>query len=501
MLKYGIVWYIRRDGGVGVMIPDSIKQYRPKGTEIQEKSGHYYVHKVQAYYDKETKKSRRKTLGCIGQIYEGIGFVPNSKETEKEYTAKEYGATRLIMQLTEDIYEKLRECFPSDFLRIYTLAVLKLLNNTSQKDIDLAYVRSAISELLPEVHLSKNTLSDFLVKLSLERGNMMRFMREFVNCQGDSIILDGSSFLSNSKKNSYSNKGYSPGHIGQSQVRLIYAFNNSDRMPIYFRLIPGNISDKAAFEESMTELKKTDCTAILDKGFYSKKNINFMIGAALSFIVALPKNYSEVNEDDKDFTASEQKGIRFFSYHKRIIFYKEITSERHLNSKICIFYDNERRKDLIENFYKEKQNDEGELPEDIQADLYNLTKNFGVSLLLTNKNCEALTVFHDYKMRWNIEEMFDHHKNTLGFDMSYETRQEVQEGWAFIEYLSLLMYYKLDGILVEKNLLKTYRVKDILFRASSIIQTRVDDKWYICNMTTKFQTLFETLGVTLAPIP
>lgn len=483
------------------MISDSIKQYKPKGTEIQEKTGHYYVHKVKAYYDKKTKKSRRKTLGCIGQIYEGMGFVPNNKETVAECTAKEYGATRLIMQLTEDILEKLRDCFPSEFLRIYTLAVLKLLNNISQKDIDMAYMRSAISELLPEVHLSKNTLSDFLTRLSLVRGNMMRFMREYVNCEGDSIIFDGSSFLSGSKDNPFSNRGYCPGHPGQSQVRLIYAFNNNDRIPIYFRVIPGNISDKAAFEASMTELKKTDCTAILDKGFYSKKNIDFMADMGLSFIIALQKNYGEVSEDDKNFTASEQKGIRFFSYHKRIIFYKEIPSKNHSKCKICIFYDNERRKDLIENFYRQKQNEDGELPIDIQADLYSLTKHFGVSLLLTNLNCDAITVFHEYKTRWDIEEMFDHHKNTLGFDMSYETRQEVQEGWAFIEYLSLLMYYKLDRRLLENNLLKTYSVKDILFHTSSIIQTRVEDKWVLCNLTSKFKTLFEALGVTLVPIP
>lgn len=483
------------------MVPDFIRQYKPKGTEIQEKAGHYYVHKVKAFYDKETKKSRRKTLGCIGQIYEGIGFVPNNKKSETEYTAKEYGATRLIMQLTEDIFEKLRECFPTDFIRIYTLAVLKLLNNTTQKDMDLAYIRSAISELLPEVHLSKNTLSDFLVRLSLARGNMIRFMREYVDCQGDSIIFDGSSFLSGSKGNSFSDKGYCPGHPGQSQVRLIYAFNNSDRMPIYFRVIPGNISDKTAFEASITELKKTDCTAILDKGFYSKKNMDFIANAGLSFIVALPKNYSEVSENDRDFNASEQKGIRFFSYHKRIIFYKEIPSDRHSKCKICIFYDNERRKDLIENFYRQKQNDDGELPEDVQADLYNLTKNFGVSLLLTSLDYDAITIFHKYKTRWDIEEMFDHHKNTLGFDMRYETRLEVQEGWAFIEFLSLLMYYKLDSILMKSNLFMTNSVKDILFHASSIIQTRIDDKWILCNMTAKFKTLFETLGVLLEPIP
>lgn len=483
------------------MIPDSIKKYRPKGTEIQEKAGHYYVHKVKAYYDKETKKSRRNTLGCIGQIYEDIGFVPNNAKAISECISKEYGATRLIMQLTNDIFEKLRECFPSNFLRIYTLAVLKLLNNNTQKDMDIAYMRSAISVLLPEIHLSKNTLSNFLAKLSIDRGNMLRFMREYIDCQGDSIIFDGSSFLSGSKENPFTNKGYSPGNIGKSQIRLIYAFNNTVRMPIYFRVIPGNITDKTAFVASMTELKSADCTAILDKGFYSKNNIKVMLDSDLSFIISLQKNYGEIKEEDRSFDASEQQGIRFFTYHKRIIFYKEVDSKQYKNCKIYIFYDNERRKDLIENFYRQKQTDDGELPVIIQEDLYNLTKHFGVSLLLTNLDSDAEKIYHHYKTRWDIEEMFDHHKNTLGFDMRYETRQEVQEAWAFIEYLSLLMYYKIDGILAKKNLLKTYNVKDILFHASSIIQTRVDNKWMLCNLTQKSKTIFETMGITLVPIP
>ena len=100
----------------------------------------------------EAKGAHPGRTANFGMLYwSNIGrnrFCSQCKKTIKEYTAREYGATRLIMQLTKDIFEKLRECFPSEFLRIYILAVLKLLNNSSQKDIDLTYARSAISELL-----------------------------------------------------------------------------------------------------------------------------------------------------------------------------------------------------------------------------------------------------------------------------------------------------------------------------------------------------------------
>jgi hypothetical protein len=61
------------------MIPESIKRFRPKYTEIQEHKGRYYVYEVKGYYDKETGKSKRKVNGCIGQIYEEVGFVPNKR--------------------------------------------------------------------------------------------------------------------------------------------------------------------------------------------------------------------------------------------------------------------------------------------------------------------------------------------------------------------------------------------------------------------------------------
>jgi hypothetical protein len=63
---------------------------------------------------------------------------------------------------------------------------------------------------------------------------------------------------------------------------------------------------------------------------------------------------------------------------------------------------------LIENFYRKKQNEGGDLPIINQAGLYDLTKHLGVSLL-TDPDRDAMTVCHDCKTRWDNEEMFDHH--------------------------------------------------------------------------------------------
>ena len=484
------------------MIPDTIKRHKLPGTEIRHKNGHYYVYRVEGYYDKEAKKPKSRSLGCIGQIYDDIGFVPNSKCSKAaELVTKEYGATRLVIATSEELLGVLKDCFPSEFMRVYVLAVLKLLGNLAAKDIDVAYGRSAISEMFPELHLSRNTVSDFLCKLSLQRKEMLKFMRKYTDCEGGSIIFDGSSFISGSRCNPFCEKGYSPGKIGKTQIRLIYAYNRTSCLPVYFRVVPGSESDKAAFEAALEEIDGKEHIIILDKGFFSEKNIRSIFQFKADFIIPLQKNTVEVEPELKKFSAYELAIPNVFSYHKRVIYFTELVSKKYNGCRVCVYYDCERRQQLMENYFRKIQDEDGNVPEAAQASIPCDTESFGVTMLLTStKDVSPRQVYLDYKARWGIEEMFDTHKNTLGFNMKYETKYETQEGWAFIEFLALLMYHKINGLLISKDIIKTYNVKDILFRAATITQSKISGAWKICNMSKPLADIFRNLGVTVNPL-
>src|SRR5215470_16047030 len=128
-------------------VPEHIKAMKPPSSEVQNIKGHYYFYAVKGKYNKETKKSVSVRMGCIGKIYEGIGFVSNGKGQESPVTVtKEYGASRTVLVLTEGLFARIRRHFPSEFLRIYVLAALKLLeNDLTSKRIGCAYERSALS--------------------------------------------------------------------------------------------------------------------------------------------------------------------------------------------------------------------------------------------------------------------------------------------------------------------------------------------------------------------
>jgi hypothetical protein len=478
------------------MIPETIKQHRPQGTEIRHKNGHYYVYKVQGYYDKVARKPKRRSLGCIGQIYETVGFVANKREGRPaELMTREYGATRIAMALSADIFEKLRECFPFDFIRVYVMALLKLLGNLSMKDMDTAYAKSAVSQILPEVHLSKNTVSTFLRELSLQRGGMVKFMREYAHCGDGGIIFDGSSFVSGARLNPFCEKGYSPGNIGKSQIRLLYAYDRVNKVPIYFMVLPGTISDKSAFSAALEEIGGRGYTVILDKGFFSAKNIELMEG--MDFIIPLQKNTALIPDGLKSFSAYEKNISNRFSYHKRIIYFAEVKQNKFGRCRVYAYYDCERRQYLMEGYLNKLQGDDGSVPDELMDQVMADTAGFGVSFLLTSLDTTAKQAYLDYKTRWEIEAMFDTHKNTLGFDMKYEASCNIQEGWAFIEFLALLIYHKINGTLVSSGMIRSFNVKDILFRASTVTQSNTGGVWKICNMTKPLMELFKNLGVSV----
>jgi transposase len=378
------------------------------------------------------------------------------------------------------------------------MAILKLLSNLSIKDMDTAYAKSAISVILPEVHLSKNAVPGFLSRLSTQRGGMLRFMREYAHCGDGGIIFDGSSFVSGARLNPFCEKGYSPGNIGKSQIRLIYAYSREQRLPIYFMVAPGSTSDKSAFGAALDEIGGKGCTIILDKGFFSAKNIELMDG--MDFIVPLQKNTVLVPAEMKAFAAYELNMHNNFAYHKRVIYVTEVKQDKFKGCSLYVYYDCERRQHLMENYFKKIQSKDGTVPEELMEQVAAKTAGLGVSALLTSLSTPAQQIYLDYKTRWAIEQMFDTHKNTLGFDMKYEASYHVQEGWAFIEFLALLSYHKIYGQLVASGLIKTHNVKDILFRTSVVTQSKTSGTWKVCNMSKPLMELFKKLDVTSEPI-
>lgn len=479
------------------MIPDSIKSFRPKNTEIRAKGGHYYVYKVKGVYDKTTKKSKTQYLGCIGQIYEGIGFVPNTKTPEVAISeTKEYGATWFLFSISKEIMKSLTDSFGTDGLRIHTMALLRLIdNNLRLKTMDIAYEKSYISRLIPSVALSKNAASDFLEKLSLMRPQMVEFYNSLCPTKCEKIIFDGSSFESQSE-NPYVVKGYNPHNKGCEQIRVMFGFNRDSHMPVYCKPFPGNITDKTAFLSVLTELKMGGNIIILDKGFFSSPIFDALTEAEADFIIPLSENDTEAKRYNAN-TLLTGGGLWFF-YRKRRITYEKVAYSKRKGVTMFVFFDEDLRRVRMSSYFYKERLDSNSLTDEQDKKVHEDTKFFGMTFLIASKDMAPKDAYLDYKTKWEIEEMIDTNKNTLSLGTTYETKANTFEGWTMINFVASLLFFKADSLIKEK-LNGDYTVKDILLMGEAITKaTNGNGEWITLNTTKKLRDTFNKLGVSLA---
>ena len=96
-----------------------------------------------------------------------------------------------------------------------------------------------------------------------------------------------------------------------------------------------------------------------------------------------------------------------------------------------------------------------------------------------------------------VETAFDTFKNTLEADRSYMQNDQALEGWMFINYIALLAYWRILKLLVKKELLSKFSIKDILIHLSYIKKIRINGQWHLAEITNKTKKLFDKLDYAI----
>jgi hypothetical protein len=64
--------------------PQWATRFREKNTELRKINGKYYLYSIKSEYNKDRKRSVKKTLGILGSITQEQGFIPSDKKLLKE---------------------------------------------------------------------------------------------------------------------------------------------------------------------------------------------------------------------------------------------------------------------------------------------------------------------------------------------------------------------------------------------------------------------------------
>lgn len=485
----------------------ALAQKKP-GTELRCIRGKYYLYECSSFYDKERKKTRKKTGRYLGIVTEDRGLVPPRRKQvaiEDEQIAaeaakgkivvpepkvgcvQEYGLSTFISENCGNLTENLKKTFPTMWNRIMAMAYCRLRSQSPLKNIADDFSDSHLSLTLGTSGLSARSLTDFLKALGKNREGMVEFMRMYASAAGN-ILFDGTDLLSSSTKMDFPRMSKTKLGGYNEAINVMMAFSAGQMLPVYYRLLPGNVKDVTAFLTSVDELGDRSITVIGDKGFFSKGNIAELDKRNLKFIIALRRSTTGIDYGVFDNHGSEGH----FFYAGRLIKYSTQTIEGHT---AYLYYDAKHAAEE-ENDYLRRV--DSEKYENYTMETYaEKAPQFGTLAVSVSEGISAKSAYDDYKSRCEVEQEIDVLKTDLEALTSYMQDNDRLEGWMFINFIALHLFYALRKRIVEKGLspkMSTREAIRILCRQRIV---KLDDKWVEAEASKKDRAQLEALGIPI----
>ena len=470
--------------------PDWVLKYKRKGTAIHKIGNNYYLYKVKSVWDRDLKRARKITEEYLGVITPE-GLKEPSYKRNIPTTCKEYGASYYLINENRDILENLRKFFPHFWKEIFVFACLRLMYRCPLKHFSVHYIDSFLSEEFRGVRLSDKFLSEFLRILGADREKIVLYLREFIDGRGG-VLIDLTNIFSVSQSMLLNEKGFNSDFDFTPQINMLFIFSLEKNLPLFYRILPGNVRDVRSLRVTIDESGIEDVIIIADKGFYSKENVELLERENLKYILPLKRNNSLINY--RAFDSVSKRGFDdYFKFQKRYIWYRKKRIKRGL--MLYIFLDERLRVKEEEDYLSRIETH----PEEYDRDgFYRNLRKFGTLGILTNiESISAEEVFNYFKSRIFIEQMFDTFKNILNADRTYMRTDKSMEGWMFINYISLIFYYRIYNFLIKNNLLKKYSPMDVLLYLSKIRKVKINKKWITLEIPKKSKNLIEKLKIPI----
>ena len=491
--------------------PDWAVKYRRPGTELRCIHGRYCLYECSSVYDKNKKRSVKKTGRYLGIITEEGGFKESPKrvlERELELATqcapgtsvappvkvgatKELGLSRFISGNLGGYVDRLRRCFPDDWRRLVALAYCRLAFQSPLKRMAADFGDSHLSVTGAVKGLSSNALSGFYRDFGRNRPAILEFLRGF-GVEGDSVLFDGTDILSSSGRMELPKMSKVKSGGFDTAVNIMFGYTLGQGVASYYRLLPGNIKDIKAFELCAREYGYKDVTAIVDKGFQSEANIKMLDGMdGIKFIMAIRRNTKGL--DYTPFAGRDNMGaLGHFWYAGRPIWYHRQSILEH---NVFVYLDERLRVEELTDYLNKA--------DDPDNDHYSIVSyhghalQFGTIALMETAGLDAEQTYCRYKSRGEVEQSIDVFKNSLEADTSYMQDEHALETWMFINMIAMHWYCEIRERMVQAKIIAKHSPADMIRLMCRFRTVYVDGQWRTAELTKKEAALLAAIGVDI----
>lgn len=456
-----------------------------------------YAYEITSHWDKEKKQSRNisKYLGPVDPDSNKIvTFVKKNRGLEK--LILDFGDGYFLYEWIRDseyytlfnqhVFEKIPGLFP--------LIIYRLCTQSAMYNCENWHTGNVISYLFKNIDLSSQRISEMMSSLgeeSLQRSFFIDYLK-LVGGSEKAVIIDATS-LPNKINTDFNAWGHGDGKIDK-QFRLLCVIDKINKTPLFYRLLPGNITDIITLQTTIIELKAMgvhNSYVLMDAGYFSESNIVDLFERKIDFLTRLPggrKIYNNIilNQSMEIENLENANIIGERSYFVKSF---EIDLYGH-KAYAFVILDPERKaketKKLLQKYCKSKSK------RDAEKDKLEFA-NCGIMILISSKEIPAEEVLSVYYLRLSVEQIFCYSKSDLGLLPIRNHNDKTVRGYLFLQFLLLVLYLK-----IKEKISGNYTVEQMLLTLKKL-KCKVFDNQIIPSELTKNQKTFFDQAKVLVP--
>ena len=442
--------------------------------EVKVLNGNYYLYHSTSKYDRNTH-GPRKVSEYIGRITEkGVIEAHHARRT-----VYEYGNSRLVHSLSDDLLPALRKHFPDRWESLYALSVVRLIDSVPLKSVKERWEKLHLSTQV-QAHLSPGTLTELLRETGSDLSGQYDFFSDMMS-SSSKLALDLSSIFSRSENINMAQKGHNADHEYMPQINMAMVFDLDQYRPVFLKPLDGSVRDVKSLRNVLEEISFHGIL-VLDRGFASY-DIAELMSSEMKFVMPLRRN--------SDLIDYGMRLISSFMYRDRGIL---CGFSNHEGYRIYMFQDQSLMAEESSSFIslisqgkrKQRQYDEA-------------SAMFGKISILSNIRDEPQSIYMMYKQREEIEQAFDAMKNELENDKTYLRDDDSIRGYFFVSFLSLYLYYSIFVLIRAADLTDRVSVRDALLRFSRVYEITDGKRSIMSEIPASSAKLDEQLGTNIFP--
>ena len=476
---------------------DILAVKRPKNTRVKKSGERYLV--IKRTCKRIDGRNVPVELGTIGEIVNGKYVEKRAVPRSKEIEIKDFGEVALNDKCAGNLLQELANVWDiADAKRLLVIALLRSsYGDMRNRDLDMRYQTSFLSEMYPGVALSENAVTKFLSEIGAAYSLIVEFMRNRITAfSGGRMVIDGMLKDYNSETSSFSEFSRKAMKKGSKDVSLMYAFDPVSKEPIAVKPYQGNMLDSTAIEDFIEEYDIKRALMIFDKGFHNDAFFEKTDSReGLSCLIPLKSNSKLIARYRLDEPVEKLNG-----YNKSTVLYKKV---KMANGKWLYAYRDTRSAFEQETGYIERASKK---KGGMDTDKYLEKKSrFGLIVFQCKDNLDPLVVYLGYLGRWDIEVMFDMYKNIIDRDTVNVQTDYRLYATELINFISVIITTRVRRLLgktligdkKKKAATELYSHKQILTYLSKYKKVRTVEggKWHPSKRLKYIEELCDALGI------